>query len=30
MGATGISAASLALQGYSTILQGQGVATADK
>jgi hypothetical protein len=30
MGATGTSGASLALQGYATILQGQGVAKADE
>jgi hypothetical protein len=30
MGAPGTSVASLAMQGYSTILQGQSVATADE
>lgn len=30
MGASGTSGASLALQGYSTILQSQGVASADE
>jgi hypothetical protein len=30
MGATGLSAGSLALQGYATMLQAQGVASADE
>jgi hypothetical protein len=30
MGATGLSAGSLALQGYATLLQSQGVANADE